>query len=181
MAQAESSQMKEYLERIRIQYLRLQGDSTALFEEILSISVDIGLERTLALLETCCMEKRMAWVAGHFIASTPGDADAVRTGFDWFYHTYLHARPARRWRGRIGFVRANRVPLVESLPDPGCLRQTGPGYPSGLPARLSPPRWMPSYRPFIRACTLTVTTTVSAHIADIAKRSSIWGELKHPV
>lgn len=81
-----------YLERIRAQYLRLQGDSTELFEEVIRISAEIGMEPTLKLLETCCIEKRLAWVAGHFTQTAPSAEDAVRTGFDWFYHEYLHAR-----------------------------------------------------------------------------------------
>lgn len=80
-----------YLERIRAQYLRLQGDSTELFEEVLLIAKDFGLEPTLKLLETCCIEKRQAWVAGHYRGTVPSMQNAVRVGFDWFYHEYLHA------------------------------------------------------------------------------------------
>jgi hypothetical protein len=86
-----AAQSPDFLERIRARYLRLQGDSTELFEEVLSISAEIGLEPTLALLETCCTEKRLAWVAGHYHLPRPSDADAVNTGFAWFYHEYLHA------------------------------------------------------------------------------------------
>lgn len=88
----ESAGSNDYLNRIRRQYLRLQGDSTELFEEIIRIAAEIGMERPLAMLETCCTEKRLAWVAAHVTAPMPADDCAVETGFDWFYNRYLHAR-----------------------------------------------------------------------------------------
>ncbi len=78
----------EFCQRIRSQYLASGGDSTALFEAILSVAGETGLEPGLACLEECVTQKRLAWLernAGR-LART---GDPLRDGFDAFYTGYL--------------------------------------------------------------------------------------------
>lgn len=82
--------MPDHYQRILYQYSLLKGDSTELFKEIIAVSQEIGLDASLTLLEKCCFEKRAAWIKTNFKGPTPGNADAVLTGFKWFYENYLH-------------------------------------------------------------------------------------------
>ena len=90
LSTADANSPADFQRRIADQYSRLQGDSTALFEEIIAAAAVVGMDSALAMLESCCMSKRLAWIHTHFSGPTPSDDMAVQTGFDWFYVNYLH-------------------------------------------------------------------------------------------
>jgi hypothetical protein len=77
-----------YYKRIKYQYDCSQADSTRLFEEILRISEEIGIDEALSLLERCVTEKRLAWAKAHFNEVEKTDHPAM-DGHRWFYETYL--------------------------------------------------------------------------------------------
>ncbi len=80
--------MPNWYQRIKEQYKNSRGDSTELFQEILSASAEIGLDEALAYLERCAVEKRLAWLAANLPAASPGN-DPVLEGYRWFYERYL--------------------------------------------------------------------------------------------
>ena len=75
-------------QRIKQQYENLQGDSTELFREIVAASHEIGMDRALAYLEQCVIEKRSAWLKRHSDEIT-GESDPVTDAYKWFYEKYL--------------------------------------------------------------------------------------------
>jgi hypothetical protein len=79
----------DHLERIRILYRNFKGDSIDLFQEILQISDEIGLEDALGLLERCVFEKRREWIQQH-LTDIKTDGQPVQAGYHWFYEEYLH-------------------------------------------------------------------------------------------
>ena len=54
--------MLNYYQRIKQQYNNLRGDSTDLFNEIIRISNEIGMDEALAYLEQCVTKKRLSWL-----------------------------------------------------------------------------------------------------------------------
>jgi hypothetical protein len=80
--------MLNYYQRIKRQYNNFQGDSTGLFNEILRISNEIGMDKALAYLEQCVVEKRSAWLKANLGEVKNGD-DPVMDGYRWFYEKYL--------------------------------------------------------------------------------------------
>ncbi len=76
------------LDLIRAQYQNSHGDATGLFELILSMAAEGGLDATLALLEQCVLEKRAAWLDGHAEALAQS-GDPVLDGYRLFYEHYL--------------------------------------------------------------------------------------------
>jgi hypothetical protein len=77
------------LQRIRTLYRNFQRDSTDLFQEIIHISAEIGLENALGLLEQCVFEKRREWIQQH-LTGVALDGQPVQAGYHWFYEEYLH-------------------------------------------------------------------------------------------
>ena len=78
----------EYYQQIKAQYAASRGDATGLFETLLSIARDTGLEAALACLEECVIGKRTAWLE----RNEPGfsrTGDPVADAFRLFYETYL--------------------------------------------------------------------------------------------
>jgi hypothetical protein len=75
-------------QRIKHQYENSRGDSTRLFEEILQISEEIGMDAALSLLERCVTEKRLAWGRAH-LSEVERTDNPVCNGFHWFYEKYL--------------------------------------------------------------------------------------------
>jgi hypothetical protein len=64
------------------------GDSVKLFQAVLQIAEETGLETALAILEECVLEKRLAWferVGQHF----PRTDNPLMDGYRLFYETYL--------------------------------------------------------------------------------------------
>ncbi len=84
-----SDRQDEYLVIIREMYLQLQGDSTDLFKTILGIGEIIGLEKSLFMLEKCCLEKRQDWAKKH-IRQLGKLEEPIKAGYHWFYEEYLH-------------------------------------------------------------------------------------------
>ena len=75
-------------QRIKIQYENSHGDSTELFQEILRISEEIGLDKALSILECCVTEKRLAWAKVH-LGEMEKTENPVLDGYRWFYEKYL--------------------------------------------------------------------------------------------
>src|SRR5512144_2340193 len=80
--------MPDYHQRIRQQYQSLQGDSTDLFNEILAVSSEIGMDEALAYLEQCVIEKRAAWLKAN-LDEAINENDPAAEGYRWFYEKYL--------------------------------------------------------------------------------------------
>ncbi len=80
--------IENYTQRIKDQYLCSYPDSTRLFEEIIKISNDIGLDGALAILENCVIEKRLNWLSSELNQSEI-QGDSVLDGYHWFYEKYL--------------------------------------------------------------------------------------------
>jgi len=80
--------MMNNYQRIKHQYEKTRGDSTKLFEEILDISEEIGLDKVLSHLERCVTEKRLAWAKEH-VGEIDKSENPVMDGFQWFYEQYL--------------------------------------------------------------------------------------------
>ena len=75
-------------QHIKYQYENSQGDSAALFQEILRVSKEIGLDEALSILERCVTEKRLAWAKAH-LAEMDLTGHLVLDGYRWFYKKYL--------------------------------------------------------------------------------------------
>ena len=54
----------KYYELILEKYKNKESDFGGLFQAVLSISDEIGLEKALRYLEKCVIEKRLAWLDG---------------------------------------------------------------------------------------------------------------------
>lgn len=81
--------MEDHFFRIKQLYDNLKGDSTGLFSEILAVSQETGLDKALALLEKCVIEKRSAWLEANLLERDKVD-DPLMAGYRWFYENYLH-------------------------------------------------------------------------------------------
>jgi tRNA(adenine34) deaminase len=75
-----------FLERIRQQYEISKGDLTDLFETILAVARDIGMDRALQYLEQCVIEKRSAWLDINLKRRSTNPLD---DGYKLFYERYL--------------------------------------------------------------------------------------------
>jgi hypothetical protein len=75
-------------QRIKTYYENSHGDSTELFQEILQISKEIGLDEALSILERCVAEKRIAWAKAH-LGEMKWTGNPVLDGYRWFYEKYL--------------------------------------------------------------------------------------------
>lgn len=80
--------MEEYYQRIKQQYENSRGDSTELFQTILSVAGEIGLDNALAFLEQCVIEKRLSWLDKN-LESLDKMANPVLDGYRLFYESYL--------------------------------------------------------------------------------------------
>ena len=73
---------------IKAQYENSRGDSTALFQAVLVVAEEVGLEAALGVLEQCVTEKRVAWIDDQF-GSFPRSGFPVQDGFNIFFERYL--------------------------------------------------------------------------------------------
>lgn len=80
--------MNEHHKRIHNHYMNAQGNSTALFQELLSAAELIGLDQAFAYLENCVIEKRTAWVTQN-LGNFKDTGQPVWDGYRWFYELYL--------------------------------------------------------------------------------------------
>jgi len=77
-----------YIQCIRDKYENSRGESTELFQEIICISEEIGLDAALSLLENCVIDKRLAWAKANLEGVGKTD-NPVLDGYRWFYEDYL--------------------------------------------------------------------------------------------
>ena len=75
---------------IKMQYENSRGDSTGLFQTVLAVAEEIGLEAALGYLEQCVTEKRLAWIDAN-LAALPRSGSAVQDGYHIFFERYLGA------------------------------------------------------------------------------------------
>lgn len=75
-------------QRIKEHYENSKGDATELFQTILSVADEIGLDEALAYLEACVTEKRLAWLEKNLEGLEQTD-DPVLDGYRLFYEVYL--------------------------------------------------------------------------------------------
>jgi hypothetical protein len=80
--------MESYYHRIKQEYQKAGGDATALFQTILAIAAEIGLDQALACLERCVIEKRLTWLAENQEGLNQ-TGDPLLDGYHLFYERYL--------------------------------------------------------------------------------------------
>jgi len=80
------AQIKSQYDAIRTDAGR--GDCTALFQTVLAVGEEIGLNAALRLLEQCVTEKRVAWVESR-LDVLPYTWSPVQDGFHIFFEQYL--------------------------------------------------------------------------------------------
>jgi tRNA(adenine34) deaminase len=73
---------------IRQAYDRSRGDAVSLFQTILAIAGEVGMDRSLACLEQAVIERRLTWFAAH-AATWRGTDDPLKDGYRLFYEDYL--------------------------------------------------------------------------------------------
>jgi hypothetical protein len=76
-------------QRIKAEYEKTKsGDSTGLLRTILVVADEVGLERALAYLEGCVVEKRLAWLDAN-LERLGRTGDPVLDGYRLFFEIYL--------------------------------------------------------------------------------------------
>jgi hypothetical protein len=80
--------MDSYYLLIRQQYKNSRGNSTALFQTILAIAGETGMDTALSYLEQCVMEKRLAWI-DHEIGSLERSCCLLQDAYNAFFEHYL--------------------------------------------------------------------------------------------
>ena len=80
--------MDAYHQQIKAAYLQAEGDSTALFETVLAVAEEIGLDEALGYLAQSVAEKRLAWLNQNLERFERSD-DPVYDGYRLFYELYL--------------------------------------------------------------------------------------------
>jgi hypothetical protein len=80
--------MEAHFQRIKQLYENRTGDTTELFQTIMAIAGEVGLDQALAYLEQCVIEKRLAWLDKH-LADFERTDDPVLDGYRLFYEVYL--------------------------------------------------------------------------------------------
>jgi hypothetical protein len=83
------SKHSEHLKHIREQYSHSSGDSIPLFELVLAIAEEIGLDPALGLLEQCVIQKRLAWLEKNLPRITR-TSNPFMDGYRLFYEEYLY-------------------------------------------------------------------------------------------
>jgi hypothetical protein len=115
--------MLNHFQRIKKQYNNFQGDSTELFNEIMRISNEIGIDEALAFLEQCVIEKRLAWLRANR-NEVQNEGDPIIDGYRWFYEKYLGVSIPRdgeiveRTEKRIVMHWWNSCPTLEASDTP---------------------------------------------------------------
>jgi hypothetical protein len=79
---------EEHYQLVRRQYEKARGDHTELFETILALAEEIGLDEALSDLERCVTEKRLAWL-GENLGTVARSGDPLDDAYTIFYHVYL--------------------------------------------------------------------------------------------
>ena len=82
------SRIDKYYQLILEKYQYKESNFNGLFETVLAISDEIGLERVLGYLERCVIEKRLGWLDGN-LDKMERTGNAVEDGYRIFYERYL--------------------------------------------------------------------------------------------
>jgi hypothetical protein len=82
------SSRDKYYQLILEKYQHKESDFNGLFETVLSVADEIGLERILGYLEKCVTEKRVAWLDMN-LDKMERTGNAVEDGYRIFYEKYL--------------------------------------------------------------------------------------------
>jgi len=75
---------------IKEKYRASGFDSTELFQTVLSVAEETGLDRALQYLEECVTEKRLLWIEKN-LSREERTGSALRDGYRIFYQSYLGA------------------------------------------------------------------------------------------
>jgi tRNA(adenine34) deaminase len=78
----------KYYQLVKHHYENSKGDSTSLFQTILSIAEEVGLEDVLECLQQCVIEKRLAWLDKNAYALEK-TGNPLLDGYKMFYERYL--------------------------------------------------------------------------------------------
>jgi hypothetical protein len=79
---------RKYTQLVRDQYENSRGDSTALFQTILLIAEEVGLDEVLEYLQECVIERRLAWWERN-VKSFEKTKNPLMDGYKLFYERYL--------------------------------------------------------------------------------------------
>ena len=77
-----------YYQLVKSQHQSSRGDFTQLFQTILSVANEIGLDDALRYLERCIIEKRLSWFDGNLEAQER-TGNPLTDGYRIFYEVYL--------------------------------------------------------------------------------------------
>jgi len=80
--------MDKHYHIIEQHYQNSKGDSTELFQVILAVADEIGMDKALAYLEQCVIAKRLAWLNKN-LSNLDKTDDPVSDGYRLFYEVYL--------------------------------------------------------------------------------------------
>ena len=78
----------KYCQLVRRQYERSREDSIELFQTILSIAEEVGLDDALEYLQQCVIEKRSSWLDRNIMALEK-TGNSLIDGYKIFYESYL--------------------------------------------------------------------------------------------
>ena len=78
----------KYYELILEKYRNKESDFNGLFQAILSIGDEVGLERALGYLERCVIEKRLGWLEEN-LGKMERTGNDFEDGYRIFYEEYL--------------------------------------------------------------------------------------------
>jgi hypothetical protein len=79
---------QSYSQLVKRQYENSRGDSTGLFQTILSIGQTVPMDDVLACLEQCVIEKRLAWLDKNSVVLAK-TGNSLMDGYVAFYVSYL--------------------------------------------------------------------------------------------
>lgn len=80
---------EKHYDFIKQRYENKGDDFAGAFRAILATADEIGLDQTLAYLEQCVTEKRLAWTDANLDALLSAPAHPVRDAYHIFYEVYL--------------------------------------------------------------------------------------------
>jgi hypothetical protein len=79
---------RKYSQLVKRQYESSRGDSTLLFQTILTLAEEVNLDEVLECLQDCVIEKRLSWLDKNFkVLEKTGNS--LIDGYRMFYESYL--------------------------------------------------------------------------------------------
>jgi hypothetical protein len=85
---------EKYYQLIREQYKHRGADFVELFQTVLSIGREIGLDNALEYLEQCVIEKRLSWLDKN-LEALERTGNPITDGYRIFYEIYLGISPPK--------------------------------------------------------------------------------------